>query len=32
MTYKIADIVTLLNGEYKGEILEEVSKLSPFFN
>ena len=31
MTYKIADIVTLLNGEYKGEILEEVSKLSPFF-
>ena len=32
MAYKIADIVTLLNGEYKGEILEEVSKLSPFFH
>ncbi|MDO4690829.1 MAG: UDP-3-O-(3-hydroxymyristoyl)glucosamine N-acyltransferase [Fusobacterium sp.] len=31
MTYKTSDIITLLNAEYKGERVEEVTKLSPFF-
>ena len=32
MEYKVTDIVTLLNAEYKGEVIENVSKLSPFFH
>ncbi|MBS9775743.1 MAG: UDP-3-O-(3-hydroxymyristoyl)glucosamine N-acyltransferase [Fusobacterium sp.] len=32
MKYKISDIITLLNAEYKGEVIESVSKLSPFFH
>lgn len=32
MKYKITDIITLLNAEYKGEMVEEISKLSPFFH
>lgn len=31
MTYKIKDIVTLLNAEYRGERVEEIFKLSSFF-
>ena len=31
MEYKVTDIITLLNAEYKGEVIESVSKLSPFF-
>lgn len=31
MTYKVNDIITLLNAEYKGEKIEKISKLSPFF-
>lgn len=31
MEYKVTDIITLLNAEYKGEVIENVSKLSPFF-
>lgn len=32
MSYKIDDIVTLLNAEYRGEKIEEISKLSSFFH
>ena len=32
MEYKVTDIITLLNAEYKGEVIENVSKLSPFFH
>ena len=32
MEYKVTDIITLLNAEYKGEVIESVSKLSPFFH
>ena len=32
MEYKVIDIVTLLNAEYKGEVVEKISKLSPFFH
>ena len=32
MEYKVTDIVTLLNAEYKGEVVEKISKLSPFFH
>ena len=32
MEYKVTDIITLLNAEYKGEVIENVSKLSPFFS
>jgi len=28
MEYKVTDIITLLNAEYKGEVIESVSKLS----
>lgn len=31
MEYRVTDIITLLNAEYKGEVVEKVSKLSPFF-
>lgn len=31
MSYKVNDIITLLNAEYKGEKIEEISRLSPFF-
>lgn len=31
MSYKVNDIVTLLNAEYKGERVEEIFKLSSFF-
>lgn len=30
--YKVNDIVTLLNAEFKGEVVENISKLSPFFH
>ena len=32
MEYRVTDIITLLNAEYKGEVIESVSKLSPFFH
>lgn len=32
MSYKVKDIITLLNAEYRGEFIEEVSKLSSFFS
>lgn len=32
MSYKIDDIVTLLNAEYRGEKIEEISGLSSFFH
>lgn len=32
MTYKVNDIITLLNAEYRGEFKEEISKLSSFFH
>ena len=32
MEYRVTDIITLLNAEYKGEVVEKVSKLSPFFH
>ena len=32
MEYRVTDIITLLNAEYKGEVIEKVSKLSPFFH
>ena len=32
MEYKVTEIITLLNAEYKGEVIESVSKLSPFFH
>lgn len=31
MSYKVNDIVTLLNAEYRGERVEEIFKLSSFF-
>lgn len=32
MSYKVNDIITLLNAELRGDKIEEVSKLSPFFH
>ena len=32
MEYRVTDIITLLNAEYKGEVIEKISKLSPFFH
>lgn len=32
MSYQISDLVTLLNGIVKGESVEQVSGLAPFFH
>lgn len=32
MEYRVSDILALLNAEYKGEVIETISKLSPFFH
>lgn len=32
MEYKVSDIITLLNAEYKGEVIESIYELSPFFH